>query len=230
MGFRRDVFSQSLAERMKRGMLSQRITSLFGDVAFKVGRRTGLFSTQRFWLKAIQKNWLTIEHFDESWIGRIEAMARFIPVGASVLDLGCGPMWLRELRPDLSYTGVDYTFRGPGSIVADFNKKQFPDKRCDVAFVSGCLEYVRHPQWFIVQVRHRVKRCVLSYCAVDLHGDLPARRRTGWVNDLSIAEIRENFTNQGFSLAVQVELDGNIIFVFDVKDEFRIRTHSGEAL
>jgi ubiquinone/menaquinone biosynthesis C-methylase UbiE len=164
---------------------------------------------------AIQKNWSAIEYFDKEWASRIAAMARHVPAGSSVMDLGCGPMWLKAARPDLNYTGIDYTFRGTGSIVADFNRKQFPTKQCDVAFVSGCLEYVRYPRWFIAQITRMANRCVMSYCVVDIYDNLAARRRAAWVSDLSKADIECLFRSEGFSLSAQYEHDGNTIFVFD---------------
>jgi hypothetical protein len=195
--------------------LAQRMRSLLADVAFELGRRVRKLSTNALWLRVIQKNWSILEHFDPAWAKRIAAMAAYVPRGSTVLDLGCGPMWLKRIRPDLSYTGVDYIFRGDKCVVADFNKKQFPDKSSDVVFVSGCLEYIEDPEWFVAQATRMGNRCVVSYCVVELNSNLVARRRAGWVNDFSQAQIERLFREQGFSLIAQDEFSRNIIFVFD---------------
>ncbi|MBK9568932.1 MAG: hypothetical protein IPO53_02690 [Chitinophagaceae bacterium] len=44
-----------------------------------------------------EKKWQDIEYFDDKWKERIEQMARFIKNGSSVIDLGCGPMWLKRI-------------------------------------------------------------------------------------------------------------------------------------
>ena len=170
-------------------------------MAFKFGRPIRTLATRKLWLKAIQKNCIAIEYFDKSWAERIDAMARYVPLGSSVMDLGCGPMWLKKSRPDLVYTGVDYTFRGVGSIVADFNHKQFPSKQCDVAFISGCLEYETYPEWFITQATQIANRCVISYCVIDIHDNVAGRRRAGWVNDLSKADIERLLHAKEFFLS-----------------------------
>ena len=46
-----------------------------------------------------EKKWQDIEYFDDKWKERIEQMARFIKNGSTVIDFGCGPMWLKEYLP-----------------------------------------------------------------------------------------------------------------------------------
>jgi ubiquinone/menaquinone biosynthesis C-methylase UbiE len=195
--------------------IARRVRSLFADLAFLLGHRLKNLSASRLWLTAIQKSWISLEHFDPTWARRIEAMAKHVPTGSTVMDLGCGPMWLKETRPDLVYTGVDYKFRGVGCVVADFNKREFPTTSSDVIFISGCLEYIEDPEWFIAQATRMSKRCVVSYCALDLNPDLVARRRMGWVNDLSKAQIEQLFRERRFSLTALNEYSNNLIFVFD---------------
>jgi hypothetical protein len=195
--------------------IARRVRSLIADLAFELGYRLKNVSTSTLWLRAIQKNWSSLEHFDPTWARRIEAMAAHVPPRSAVMDLGCGPMWLKEARPDIDYTGVDYKFRGFGCVVADFNKGQFPLSSSEVMFVSGCLEYIKDPEWFIAKVTHGSSRCIVSYCVTDFNPDLAARRRAGWVNDLSKAQIERLFRERDFSLSVLDEYSKNLIFVFD---------------
>jgi hypothetical protein len=142
--------------------------------------------------------WRAFEYFDEAWKERIARMAARLPDSARVIDVGCGKMWLHELRPDLDYVGVDYDSRGPGSVIADINAKQFPSLHADWMFVSGALEYVHDPDWLIAELCSRAPACVLSYCSVDTHGDVETRRDWGWVNHLSMSDLKARFANHGF--------------------------------
>jgi hypothetical protein len=150
-------------------------------------------------------SWQEIEHFDEAWKQRIKQMSYFIPPGASVVDLGCGKMWLKEFIPDSRYTGVDYLHRGDGCVVVDFNLSQFPVIDADVAFVSGALEYIINPEWFIDEISKHFQMCILSYWCFDDIPDISRRRAVGWVNDLTIKEMCRLFNEKGFRLKFPVE-------------------------
>ena len=96
------------------------------------------------------KHWEDFEYFDESWRIRIKEMAVYINNAETVMDLGCGKMWLRDyLHSSNLYIPVDYKNRGEGTIVCDFTKHQFPEKNADVIFVSGCLEYIADYKCFV---------------------------------------------------------------------------------
>jgi len=145
--------------------------------------------------------WQDIEHFDPSWTVRIQEMAKYIREGESVLDLGCGKMWLRQFLKNNDYYPVDYTDRGAGSIVCNFNQRQFPQNSADIAFVSGVLEYVVDAQWFVSCIAQKCRRCVVSYCLLEDNPDLDSRRKRAWVNDFSRADIIRMFSVAGFQLA-----------------------------
>jgi hypothetical protein len=164
-----------------------------------------------------EKSWEDIEYFHEAWKERIRRMAIFIQPGQSVIDLGCGMMWLQLYLPEgCQYIPVDYRDRGNNSLVADFNKKQFPPVETDVAFISGCLEYVKDPQWFLDQVCHKTKnRIILSYCTTEKVTDREERNGLHWVNHLSYSSVRELLVKGGFSEHTVTEFQQNTIFVFD---------------
>jgi hypothetical protein len=159
--------------------------------------------------------WREVEHFDPAWMQRIKEMARYIPSGSTVMDLGCGRMWLREFLHGNPYYPVDYTHRGNGTIVCDFNKKEFPDQRADVAFVSGTLEYVADPQWFVARVARQCNQCVISYCLLEDYPDLQFRREKAWVNNFRRDEVVSLFSAEGFALASESQaVPKNRIFHF----------------
>jgi hypothetical protein len=51
-------------------------------------------------LGVAKHTWKDVETFDESWRRRIQIMAGLVTSDArSILDVGCGRMWLREYLP-----------------------------------------------------------------------------------------------------------------------------------
>lgn len=170
---------------------------------------------REFFDEGLQARWQDIEYFDESWKARIEIMARYIPEGASVVDLGCGKMWLREIKKGLRYTGVDYVDRGPGCLVADLNQDEFPPISAEVAFLSGCLEYIERPERLIDRIGRCASACILSYCLLDDHPNLASRRGYGWVSHLTRGELVAMFERSGFVVDVETRTPTqNAIFVF----------------
>lgn len=188
---------------------------IFSSAAYALGRKCPWLQEYGMWKAMIQANWKDIEYFDDSWRQRINRMAGFIPAKATVMDLGCGRQWLRDIVGPQNYTGVDYRPRGENTVVCDFNKRQFPDFRRDVAFVSGCLEYVTDYRWFIAQICEKANMCILSYCSLEMHPDLVARRRVGWVNNLTIDEIKREFGKHRFTMSSETVALGNTILVFN---------------
>jgi hypothetical protein len=145
-------------------------------------------------------SWKKIEYFDESWKGRIRAMATLIEDEKSVLDLGCGKMWLRDMLPEaIRYVGCDYANRG-GNLICDFNRHEFPDVQADVAFVSGCLEYLHNPNWFLAQVRAHCQGLVLSFCTLERMPDMNLRHDLGWTNHYSSLDLQKLVSANGFRL------------------------------
>jgi Methyltransferase domain len=166
----------------------------------------------------IPSDWKEIEYFDESWKERIHYMAQFITENASVMDIGCGKMWLKELLRANTYIPVDYVSRGDGTIVCDLNKKEFPSLQAQIMFVSGCLEYIRDHEWFAARAADACARCIVSYCTLDEYSNLQQRRNAAWVSDLKETEIVDLFTRNGFALVHRHVLKKNTIFVFDKKN------------
>lgn len=185
------------------------------SVAYILGRACPPLQESGLWKAAAQVRWKDIEYFDDTWKQRVRQMAAYIPANATVMDLGCGRGALREIIAPANYTGVDYRERGENTVVCDFNKREFPDLRRDVAFVSGCLEYIEDVPWFVAQICDRTNMCVLSYCTLETHGDLMGRRKAGWVNDLTADEIKREFAQHHFSLSAEdATPTRNAIFVF----------------
>jgi hypothetical protein len=165
------------------------------------------------------RHWTEVERFDESWKSRIEAMAAYIRAGDAVVDVGCGPMWLRQYLPaGARYTGIDYKYRGEGMVVCDLNASPLPELPADIYFISGCLEYVQQPPVLIERMAALTRRCVISYCCIDEYPDVHNRSKRAWVNSFSADEVRQLFRQAGFECSESKKLvSGNTLFFFEKK-------------
>ncbi len=161
------------------------------------------------------RSWEELEYFDESWKKRIEEMARFIASGESVIDLGCGKMWLKPFLRNNVYHPVDYKRRDERTVVANLNRHEYPDIGADVAFVSGTLEYIEDYEWFVRQICLRSTRCIVSYCTTECYPDLKVRHRKAWKSHLSRSMLLDLFTKNGMGLDAESGVVAqNPIFVF----------------
>jgi hypothetical protein len=159
----------------------------------------------KYFLNYFRKNktisWKNIEYFDPNWKKRIKDMSEFIDSGSTIIDLGCGEMWLKEfITGNEVYIPVDYKSRGDGTVVCDFNKYEYPRIDADVAFVSGCLEYIKDYEWFIENICINQKKCILSYCTIEDFPQIPQRTEFTWVNHLSEFQIIKLFEKYSFKL------------------------------
>jgi hypothetical protein len=163
------------------------------------------------------KSWKEIEYFDESWKKRIFEMSEFIAPGQTVMDLGCGKMWLKEyLDANNRYIPVDYKDRGDGCIICDFKRHQFPNIAADIAFISGSLEYIKDYEWFISAACNKSQRVILSYCTTDEFPHISERKLLAWVNHLSMSAVINIFKKNRFMLVKsKLSKSNDSIFVFD---------------
>lgn len=173
------------------------------------------------WEKLFGKNrykgrhWKTYEYFEPYWKNRISFMANLLkPEDQTLIDMGCGPMWLKEILPSsILYRGLDYTARDSQTLVFDINKGEFPDVRVDVFFCSGILEYVHDLNWLVDRMSAYGNTVILSYTTLELYPSIPTRQKLGWANHYSRKEIMHIFEKQGFVLETPegMAVDGNEI-------------------
>ncbi len=159
--------------------------------------------------------WSSPAEFDETWKQRIAAMVRHIKVPGLVADFGCGPMWLKTiLPPQNQYLGIDCLHRGPETIVCDFNRDPLPNIRAEVAFLSGVLEYIEDAPGFIAKLTALpFEQVILSYCTIEKHPDLQARRRLNWVSHQSVFDLLSYFLPR-YRLEGIDDVKGNTILAF----------------
>ncbi len=163
-------------------------------------------------------SWKEFEYFDNSWKIRIKKMSEYISDGEIIYDLGCGKEWLKEfISNEVTYIPVDQQKRSTNTILCEFNNYEFPsniDPRA-TAFVSGCLEYLEDPQWFLDQIADSFSKAIISYCILENISNIEDRNKTGWKNHLLRTEIIERMTRRGFKLKDEKAIEGeNHIFYF----------------
>ena len=163
-----------------------------------------------------KSSWEKNEYFNPEWESRVALMARHIPKGYSVMDMGCGTMTLKKYLNGNKYIPVDYKARDEETVVCDFNKQEFPPFCTDVIFISGCLEYIDDPLWFLKQCSFATNRLILSYCTTEEFPVLKERLKKNWKNQLSKNDIITFADEFGFSLeSEEMTENRNSLFVFN---------------
>ena len=138
-----------------------------------------------------------------AWLDRVRLMSQWItPDIHSIIDLGAGGMVLKNmLSPSVRYYPVDYIVRTDETIVADFNKNEFPDISADCCFCAGILEYVDDLEWFVDEISKTGCKYVLCSYSIKLQNQsIEERRQSAWVNDLSFEDLLQLFYRHGFIL------------------------------
>ncbi|MCD7878792.1 MAG: Coenzyme F420 hydrogenase/dehydrogenase, beta subunit C-terminal domain, partial [Candidatus Gastranaerophilales bacterium] len=136
---------------------------------------------------------------------RIQFMSKFlVSDDRSVADFGCGTMILKDfLDENVKYYPIDYVDRGEGTILCDFNKKEFPHsiKSLDCAFMSGFLQYIDSPQWLISKLSSICKKVIITYPTIDYFNDIEDRKSRAWRNHLTQEELISHFTKNNFMVS-----------------------------
>jgi hypothetical protein len=162
------------------------------------------------------QRWGRPSAFDDRWKRRIRKMASYIDTPGTVVDFGCGPMWLREMLPlGNPYIPLDIEKRCPDCLVVDLNRDDIPDTGAEFAFLSGVLEYIADlPGFFHRLTSQDYRRIILSYCTTDRHPYRWLRRHLNWVSHASTHQLLRALL-QGYVLVAIDEVDSNPIFVVE---------------
>jgi hypothetical protein len=165
-----------------------------------------------------KKLWSESTEFDSAWKTRIGTMASYIDVPGTVADFGCGMMWLEQfLGAKNTYLPIDYIRRDERTIVLDFNRDPLPTLEAEVAFLSGCLEYVHDVPAFLRELTSRkFKQIILSYCTIETWSNRRTRRELNWVSDESIFRILSAFL-PNYCLTQIGDISGNILLSFKLQ-------------
>jgi hypothetical protein len=134
------------------------------------------------------------------WDERNVILAKQIPSGSRVLDLGAGAQTLRKLLPQCIYVPCDLVQSTPDCVVCDFNKGVYPpaDQKYDIVVGSGVMEYLREPLVFLKKIGSYAPVTLLSYQPLTESFDKMARLNWGFVNHLTLAELETLLSQAGY--------------------------------
>jgi len=135
-----------------------------------------------------------------TWDERNIIIARFIPEGSSVIDLGAGAQTLRtHLKPGCKYQPCDVVKSTPDVIFCDFNRGVFPELKetADYVVCSGILEYIRNPKEFIGRVSKYARTLLLSYNPRMKGESRLDRMARHWVNHLTNQSLEKILDDLG---------------------------------
>lgn len=169
-----------------------------------------------------KSGWENNEYFNPDWELRVAQLAAFIPEKCVVMDLGCGTMTLKKYLDKQEYLPVDYKSRGPDTIICNFNNYEFPSEKADVYFISGCLEYINDPEWFLKKCSQAESKLLLSYCTLEEFPSAKDRIQRNWQNNLTKDQLISIVTATGFTLQnEEMTKTRNTLLIFN-----RVQTQS----
>ena len=94
----------------------------------------------------------------------VKLMEKWLPTPSSVLDLGCGARYLRDLLPpSLTYIAADLASDDDDVILCDLNKGEFPEVRVDMTFLLGVAEYLTDLPSVLEKIRSHSKSLIFTY-------------------------------------------------------------------
>jgi hypothetical protein len=143
------------------------------------------------------------------WDARLKIIAKLIPPGSSVLDVGAGDCALDRFIKSGSYTPVD-KIPQRGSWEWDIETPwPYPRKSWDIAILSGVLEYVKSPYEAMLEVAKLAPRAIVSY---DHAGSFAYREGLGFKSHLSRAGIEREFARAAWRYKVVATYKHQVIY------------------
>lgn len=133
------------------------------------------------------------------WTRRTKAIADFINKASAnrkqkVLDLGGGLGHLNKYIKNCDYLSMDLQEWTPATIVADFNKGEFPDiTKQDILVVQGTLEYINDPVAFLKSIQKYGPLLILTYRRWTPDREVMPRNR------LSFDEVEKALADSGWT-------------------------------
>ena len=160
------------------------------------------------------ERWRDPAQLEAAWNQRALAAVDFIPDGATVLDLGCGSMALKDLLPTAcTYVPCDVVARDSRTIVCDFNAGAFPDAAGATHItVLGVVEYLYDVPLFLRRLRACALPVVLSYNPADFTASLD-RPALGWVNHLTLDQLLQALGEAGLAVTRRRRIDPNQVLL-----------------
>lgn len=141
---------------------------------------------------------------EHEWKTRTSIIAKLIPPQCSILDMGGGKEHLKKyLRSPKLYRSVDVVKCTKDTVVADFNKNEYPDFKdhFDVVVAQGLIEYLDNPLDFFIQAKDYSSTLVVSYLET---GSREAEEK-GRVTFITLGEFRKLLAKGGWGIIKRVK-------------------------
>ena len=152
-----------------------------------------------FWRKQQQKKvWKTGNYGYVTLGRRARAAVTLIEPGSSVLDVGCGPMLLRQHLPEgCTYAGYDFEPISDEVGFVDLDKRQFPEGQWDYIVLLGVLSWIKEQEWTLEAARKVAGKLVITNAEQRL---LPRTSAAGWKHEKTITYHRRKLRTWKLSL------------------------------
>lgn len=137
---------------------------------------------------------------DHKWKTRARIIANAVEPGGAVLDMGGGLETLRKyLRDPRVYVSVDKVQCTESTIVADFNKGEYPElsEKFDVVVAQGLIEYLDDPAAFLQAAKRYAPKLIVTYLS---SASVEAVEK-GRVTALSMRDFRALLTAAGWQVS-----------------------------
>jgi len=148
--------------------------------------------------------------------------SQFIAGGQSVLDIGAGTMVLKRfLHKGCRYQPCDLFARSPECLVADLNKKEFPQGRYDWVVMLGVLQYIYDPAWAVEQCLKVANRAAIAYTPIfpfeHVSNSLEWRKAHDWVNHYDVNNFIALVETAGWHVHRKIYVTSNLLLICDAK-------------
>jgi hypothetical protein len=148
-----------------------------------------------------RQKWGAASSYRPEGAERAALAATFIADGDRILELGTGAGAFRDLVVGrCEWFGTDLQPVLPEVQALNLECDQLPPGNWDVIVMLGVLEYIHRSTEVLTKIFHSCSKLVMTYC-LSRSGDFgEVRSSRGWVNDISIDEIKSCATQGGFTL------------------------------
>lgn len=159
------------------------------------------------------ERWSTLDNHNEGWINRAQIALKSIPPGATVVELGAGRAFLRELLPSsCTYLPVDLVAHAPDFLVVDLNDRDWQLPASDAIVALGTFEYIYDFFGVLRKLRSNAKRIIFTYCCRVDGSDPGLRMRQGWLTDFTQAEVEQHVAAAGLKVTQKIDFQKEVHF------------------
>jgi hypothetical protein len=136
---------------------------------------------------------------EREWEHRTKIIADILPERATVIEMGGGFCHLEKYIKNGEYISLDLKPWTDKTIVADFNKGQFPELLGIYQFIvcQGILEYIEGPEEFLREIKKYGKILIITY-RLGQKKEIKERK-----NRMTFVEIREILEKNGWEILLK---------------------------